>query len=211
MESQRTIWTAIIVLIVGIALIFLRSTAIDIVVMVLGAMFVAASALNLFFLFRTPTVTVSGGKVRRVSVSFGSLVAAVAAGALGIWMLFDPSSMSSLIVYAFPGLMILAGLYHVVQLAFGFRPVRFPLLFYVFPVCLIICGVVVMVLGAVKTMDYIVLVTGISMIVFSVISFLEVAGAASYRKEPDLVPADSAVHTETPVASDVVDDHLTKQ
>ena len=39
MESQRTIWTAIIVLIVGIALIFLRSTAIDIVVMVLGAMF----------------------------------------------------------------------------------------------------------------------------------------------------------------------------
>ena len=49
MESQRTIWTAIIVLIVGIALIFLRSTAIDIVVMVLGAMFVAASALNLFF------------------------------------------------------------------------------------------------------------------------------------------------------------------
>ena len=54
MESQRTIWTAIIVLIVGIALIFLRSTAIDIVVMVLGAMFVAASALNLFFLFRTP-------------------------------------------------------------------------------------------------------------------------------------------------------------
>ena len=101
MESQRTIWTAIIVLIVGIALIFLRSTAIDIVVMVLGAMFVAASALNLFFLFRTPTVTVSGGKVRRVSVSFGSLVAAVAAGALGIWMLFDPSSMSSLIVYVF--------------------------------------------------------------------------------------------------------------
>lgn len=175
MDNKRTSLTAAIVLIVGIALIFLRATAISVVVMVLGGMFVLAATLNLFLLLRNP-----GGRAGKLSVSPWSLITAIAAAALGIWMLFDPMSMSSLLVYVFAGLMILAGLYHLSMLAFGFRPTRFPLGFYILPACLIICGIVVMVLGAVRTMDYIVLITGIAMIVFAVSSFMEVAGAASY-------------------------------
>ncbi|MDE7388058.1 MAG: hypothetical protein K2M97_02255, partial [Muribaculaceae bacterium] len=85
MRSKSLTWNGIVVLIVGIALIFLRATAIDIIVMVLGGMFLLAAAINLYFIFSdTAKVSAaSGGKSRGAGLSVGALITAIAAAALG--------------------------------------------------------------------------------------------------------------------------------
>lgn len=188
MRSKSLTWTGVVVLVVGIALIFLRSTAINIIVMVLGAMFLLAAALNLYFIFSSTRITVSenGKPVSRRSMSVGSMLTAIAAAALGLWMLLDPASLSSMMVYVLAGLLIIAGIYHVCLLAFGFRPVSFPFIFYVLPILLSVTGIVILVIGATATKDYIVLITGIAMIAYSVCCFLEVAGSSSYYKQKQL-------------------------
>ncbi len=188
MRSKSLTWTGVIVLIVGIALIFLRSTAIDIIVMVLGAMFLMAAAINLYFIFSSTRISITdnGKAVTRSGVSVGSLLTAIAAAALGLWMLLDPASLSSLVVYVFAGLLIIAGLYHICLLAFGFKPVKFPFIFYVLPILLAVSGIVILIIGANATKDYIVLITGIAMIAYSVCCFLEVAGSSSYYKQKQI-------------------------
>lgn len=180
MKSKSLTYTGIVTLIVGVALLFMQSTAISVVVMVLGVAFLIAAALNLYFVFRRPKVTVNGKEASKASVSVGSLLTAVAAGALGLWMILEPSSFSALIVYVFAALMVLAGLYHICMLAYGFKPTKFPFAFYILPILLTATGVVILVMGPARTMNFIVLVTGIALIVYSVCNFLEAAGEGQY-------------------------------
>ena len=185
MKSKSLTYTGIITLIVGVVLLFMQKTAIDIVVMVVGVAFLIAAALNLYIGFRRPSdvqVEVNGKRKSKGSLSFGALLTAVAAAALGLWMLLEPTGFSSLLVYVFAGLMILAGLYHICMLAYGFDGARFPFPFYILPILLVATGVVVLVIGPVKMMNFIVLITGISLIVYSVCNFLEAAGESSYQK-----------------------------
>lgn len=183
MNSKSLTYTGIIILIVGIVLLFLQSTAIDVVIMVLGVAFLIAAAVNLYFVFTSRvSVVINGKKESKGSISFGSLLTAIAAAALGLWMLLKPSGFSSLLVYVFAALMILAGCVHIVSLMSGFGGVKFPFVFYILPILLVLTGIVVLILGPVTMMNAIVLVTGICLIVYSVCNFLEAARESSYRK-----------------------------
>lgn len=188
MRSKSLTWTGVIVLIVGIALIFLRATAINIIVMVIGTMFLLAAAINLYFIFSSTRITVdeNGRRLPRSGVSAGSVLTAIAAAALGLWMLLDPASLSSMVVYVLAGVLIIAGVYHICLLAFGFKPVSFPFTFYLLPILLAVAGIVVLIIGAATVKSYIVLITGIAMIAYSVCCFLEVAGASSYYKQKQI-------------------------
>ncbi|MBO5444672.1 MAG: DUF308 domain-containing protein [Muribaculaceae bacterium] len=184
MNGKSLTYTGVVTLIVGVVLLFMQSTAIDIVVMVLGIAFLIAAAVNLFFVFSSSSkvsVEVNGKKESHASLSIGSLLSAVAAAALGLWMVIRPSGFSSLLVYVFAALMILAGIYHIFMLLYGFGKIGFPFVFYILPILLVVTGVVVLVLGPVKMMNFIVLVTGISLIAYSVCNFLEAARVSSQR------------------------------
>lgn len=183
MNSKSLTYTGIITLIVGVVLLFMQSTAIDVVVMVLGVAFLLAAAINLYFVFTSRvSVEINGKKESKGSISFGSLLTAVAAAALGLWMLLEPSSFSALLVYVFAALMILAGGFHIVSLLSGFGGERFPFGFFILPILLVLTGIVVLILGPVTMMNIIVLVTGICLIVYSVCNFLEAARESSYSK-----------------------------
>ena len=116
------------------------------------------------------------------SISIISTLTAVATGALGLWMLLKPGSFSSLLVYVFAAIILLAGLYHISMLGFGFRNTHFPFAFYILPILLVATGIVIFVLGPVKMMNAIVMITGIALIVYAVCNFLEAAGESSYQK-----------------------------
>lgn len=183
MNSKSLTYTGFFSLIVGVVLLFMQSTAIDVVVMVLGVAFLLAAVINLYFVFTSKvTVEVNGKKESKGSISFGSLLTAVAAAALGLWMLLQPSSFSSLLVYVFAALMILAGGYHIVSLLTGFGGIKFPFPFFILPILLVITGVVVLILGPVTMMNVIVLVTGICLIVYAVCNFLEAARESSISR-----------------------------
>lgn len=183
MKSKNLTYTGVITLILGVALLFMQATAINVVVMVVGGAFLLSSVIDLIVVFHSKaTLEVNGEKKSAGSISIISTLTAVATGALGLWMLLMPESFSSLLVYVFAAIILLAGLYHISMLGFGFRNARFPFAFYILPILLVATGVVIFVLGPVKMMNAIVLVTGIALIVYAVCNFLEAAGESSYQK-----------------------------
>ncbi len=183
MKTKSLTYTGIITLILGIVLLFMQATAINVVVMVVGGAFLLAAVLNLVMVFRRKAhLEAEGRGASAQSVSIVATISAVATGALGIWMLIAPQGFSSLLVYSFAAIIILAGLYHICMLSFGFSQARFPFAFYILPILLVIAGCVILYLGPVRMMNAIVLVTGISLIVYSVCNFIEAAGESNYSK-----------------------------
>lgn len=183
MKTKGITYTGILTLILGVVLIFLQSTAISVVVMVVGATFLLAALINIVMEFRRKArVESNGSDVSGESVSIISTLTAVATGALGLWMLLAPTGFSSLLVYAFAAIIILAGLYHICLLSFGFKGAHFPFAFYILPILMVIGGGVVLYLGPERMMNAIVLVMGIAMIVYAVCNFIEAAGESNYTK-----------------------------
>lgn len=172
MKSKNLTYTGIIALIVGILLIFMKGAAISAVVMVMGVFFLVAAVLNLIMAFRKDTAN-----------PVVTILTAIGAIALGLWLLFDPDGFTSILVYVFAGLMILAGLYHICMLSFGFKDVKFPFAFYIMPILLVLAGGVVLIIGSERMMNAIVLVTGIALVVYAICNFLEAAGESNYRRE----------------------------
>lgn len=183
MKNKNLTYTGIITLILGVLLLFMKSTAINVVVMVVGGAFLVAAIINLLIIFRSKSrLEIDGVETSSTSISIVSTLTAVATGALGLWMLLSPAGFSSLLVYVFAAIIILAGLYHVCMLAFGFKDAHFPFAFYILPILLIVAGAVIVYLGPLRMMNAIVMVTGIALIVYSACNFLEVAGESNYKK-----------------------------
>lgn len=170
MKSKNLTYTGVITLILGILLIFMKGAAISAVVMVMGVFFLVAAILNVYFAFK------------KYSNPVVSILTAIGAIVLGLWLLFDPEGFTAILVYVFAGLMILAGLYHICMLAFGFEDTKFPFAFYIMPILLVLAGCVILIIGSERMMNAIVLVTGIALIIYSVCNFLEAAGESSYKK-----------------------------
>lgn len=181
MKSKNLTYTGIVTLILGVALLFMQHTAINVVVMVVGGAFLLSAIIDLILVFRAKSkIETSGGHAESISVV--STLTAVATGALGLWLLLKPTTFTSLLVYVFAAIIILAGLYHICMLGFGFKDARFPFAFYILPLMLVAAGVVVFIIGATAMMNAIVLVTGICLIVYAVCNFIEAAGESSYTK-----------------------------
>lgn len=178
MNTKSNIVTNILILIVGVVFIFMQSRqdVLHAIVLILGILFIAASVINLLMLFMGKThPSGSSGRIAGVLASGAAL-------ALGIWMVVSPGDIINVIVYAFAVLLILGGLYHIYVLAYGYRPLRFPGWLYIFPALLVIAGVTMLVIGGPQMQNYIVLITGIAMVVFAVCSFLEYAGQQSFTR-----------------------------
>lgn len=171
MKNKNLTYTGIIAMIVGIVLIFMKSAAISAVIMVMGFFLIAAAILNLIMVFRKATVN-----------PFVTILSAAGALALGLWLVFDPNGFTAIMVYVFAGLMILAGLYHICMLSFGFKDTKFPFVFYIMPILLVIGGGVILIIGSEKMMNAIVLATGIALVVYAICNFLEAAGESNYKR-----------------------------
>lgn len=178
MNSRSNIVTGILVFIVGVVFIFMQSRqdVLHAIVFILGLLFIAAGIVNMLMLYGSK----SGGNSSSSRIS-GILVSG-AALVLGIWMVISPGDIISVIVYAFAVLLILGGAYHLYMLSYGYRPLRFPGWFYILPSLLVIAGVTMLIIGSARLQSYIVLITGIAMVVFSVSSLLEYVGQQSFAR-----------------------------
>lgn len=177
MKSKTNVIVNVLILIAGIVFIFMhaRENVINAIVIITGLLFIASGVFSLIMTFMSRRPDGSGSGVP------GTL-AAVAAVALGLWMTLDPSALVNIIVYIFAALLILGGAFHIYMLSLGYSPLRFPGWLYIFPALLIIAGLVILFLGAPTVVSYIVLITGIAMVIFAVNSFLEYAGSQSFAR-----------------------------
>lgn len=176
MAYKRILWTALLILAVGILLLVYPISTLDLFVRILGGLFLGAAAVNLLLQFARSR----SASAHRASL-LGSLTA-VASGALGLWMLLAPAGFSTAMVYILGAFMILGGLYLIFTMAVGFKPVRFPIGFYILPTLVTLCGIAICILRPEQTKAAIDTVTGIAMIVYAVGALIEVAGLMSMQR-----------------------------
>lgn len=195
MDYKSNLWSAVFALIIGIAMIFFSNTALHTVVIAVGILFIAIAVFNFAFEFSRKRRNNGGASMTAILSSAG-------AGVLGILMVFTPSDMVNLMVYLFAAAIILLGCFQIINLAFAFKPITFPVWFFVLPALLVITGVVICIIGAQKVGEFMILITGIALIVYAVASFINIAGLLSFRR--DLAKANHAADA-TPKEPEIID------
>lgn len=180
MKGNGKLVANLLILVAGIVLIALhgRDGILPGIIIITGVTFIVPSVLNMVILLSRGT---AGGHRGRAALTTGT-VASLGGIALGLWMVLFPETLVGLLVYLFGTILLAGGLYHVYMLAFGFRPLKFPLWMYVLPVLLVVAGGLI--LGGVipEIESRIVLIAGVAMVVFAANTFLEQAGVRSYAK-----------------------------
>ncbi len=172
---KGSLYSAILALIAGIFMVIYSNVTLRTIVLVVGIMFIASAVFNLAYEF-------SRKRADKKSTSLTAIVASFGAAVLGIIMVLTPIGMVNLIVYLFAASIILLGLYEICAMAFMYRPVTFPFWFFILPSLLVICGVVICIMGAERVGEMMVIITGISLIVYAVSTFINIIGLVSYRR-----------------------------
>lgn len=210
MDYKRILWTSLLVLAAGIILLCYKLPGLDFFVRCLGWLFIAAAVLNIVMQFAR-----AGRKSEGKShASVIGMLTAVASGALGLWMVLTPGGFATAMVYIMGAMMILGGFFLIFTMAFGFRPVKFPYGFYILPALVAACGIVMCCISPDQSKEFIVMITAIAMIVFSVGALIEVAGLVSLRRSIEQAAKASAVPDVTvapaePVVEDVTPTDVT--
>ncbi|MDE6367233.1 MAG: DUF308 domain-containing protein [Muribaculaceae bacterium] len=186
MDYKGNLWSAVLALVIGIAMVFFSDIALHTVVLVVGILFIATAVLNISFEF-------SRRKTARHKVtSMPAFLASAGAGVLGLLMVFTPSDMVNLMIYLFAAAIILLGLYQIITLAFAYRPVSFSFWFYILPAILVISGVTICIIGAQQVGELMILITGVALIVYAVATFVDIAGLLSFRRDLALAQKQAA-------------------
>jgi hypothetical protein len=209
MNYAKSVWTSVFILLGGIALLFMQGTAINVFVRAVGILFVAAAALNFciqqYSNRRNSAESENDSEESQqpkpaTSRSVLNTLTTVASVALGIWMIIDPDGLTNMLVYIFAALITISGIYQILALAIGYRPLKFPIAFYVLPAILTLTGIILYLIGADAVKDAMVLITGIAMIVFAVSSLLAISGARSFERNTTTATTTSA---DDPTVQDV--------
>lgn len=186
---KGSLYSAILALVAGIFMVVYSNVTLRTIVLVVGIMFIASAVFNLAYEF-------SRKRADKKSTSLTAVVASFGAAVLGIIMVLTPIGMVNLIIYLFAASIILLGLYEICAMAFMYRPVTFPFWFFILPSLLVICGVVICILGAEKVGEVMVIITGISLIVYAASTFINIIGLVSYRRAINKKAAESAESAE---------------
>ena len=142
------------------------------IVVVFGVCLIVPAVYNIVLAMRSPKPTDSGVEERGGSRG-ATIVASLAAIALGIWMLCSPGFFVGLIVYLFGAGLLIYGIYEMVWAGWLARPFRMPLIFYLVPFLMIVGGVVIL-CTSVRTMNNVMmLITGILLLCIAINSMLE--------------------------------------
>jgi len=200
MDYKGNLWSAILALIIGTVMIFFSDIALHTVVTVVGVLFITIAVFNLAFELSRKRKTGSGTSVTAILASAG-------AGILGILMVFTPADMINLMIYLFAAAIILLGTSQIVNLAFAYKPITFPFWFYIFPALLVITGVVICLIGAQTVGKLMILITGISLVVYAIATFIGIAGLLSFRRKlANAQNAAPATEEEVPTAEIITDE-----
>lgn len=197
---KGSLYSAILALIVGIFMVAYSNVTLRTIVLVVGIMFIATAVFNLAYEF-------SRKRAGNKATSMPSVIASFGAGVLGIIMVLTPIGMVNLIVYLFAVAIILLGLYEIFAMAFMYRPVTFPFWFFILPSLMVICGAVICIMGAEKVGELMIIITGVSLIVYAASTFLNIIGLVTYRRKirQSAVGAEPAVKDVTAVEAHPVE------
>lgn len=177
-NEKSTLITNLFVFIAGILLIILhnRVDIMEYIVVILGLMFLFPSVVSLI------VVIFQRRQGRNTGYSYAGIIPAIGGIIFGMFLVVRPDIFVGIMVYMLAAILILGGLYQILFLAMGSQYVRMPLWLYIFPVLMVIAGVVIIFTDLHTLENMVVLITGIALVCFSVNSLLEYMGNKSVYK-----------------------------
>ncbi len=182
MNSKATILTNIIILAAGLLLCYVhgRDNIPHTIVLVTGLTLVIPALINMFLLFRHRS---NERHLPTSAMKIAGWISSVAAIGLGALMVIAPGIFTPVLVYIFGGMMIVASVMLLYLLTVALKQYGLPGWLYIGPILVLIAGVVMVCVGQPRFTDSMVtLITGISMIVFSLSWFT--TGFLSSRAHP---------------------------
>lgn len=176
LSRNSNLFTAIIVGVVGVLLIVLhkRIDLLNWVSIAVGLMFILPSLYVICSSFGSKEKLPGG----IAFVSGGGII-------LGLLMCAFPSAFVGLFVYVFAALLLIFGIYQIVDLASWSKSVKFPFYFYIIPILIVAAGIVLLCTSLRDINGIVALITGISMIAFSFNAICEYLGTRKAVKAID--------------------------
>lgn len=183
MKNSGNNWLTILVVFVAGILLIAWHSRIDIlqwVVVLVGIALIVPALYS--FIIALGRRRRGEGDERQRTARTSTLWTSVAAMALGVWMVLDPTFFAGLLAFMFGGILVLYGIYHIVLMSYWLRPAVFPFWFYIIPVLMLASGIVILCTGVRAMNSVVVLITGIALVASAVNSMLEYTAASSGRR-----------------------------
>ena len=180
MKNSGSNWLTILVVFIAGVLLIAWHSRIDIlqwVVILVGITLIVPALYS--FIIALGRKRRGEGKETGRTARTSTLWAAVAAIALGVWMVVGPSFFAGLLAYIFGAILVLYGIYHIVMMSYWLKPLVFPFWFYVIPVLMIGAGIVILASSVREMNSVVVLITGIALVASAVNSVLEYTASYS--------------------------------
>ena len=203
MKGHKLIFTALLALAAGIALMLTYKTvSSEGVVITGGVMFVLAGFINVIA-FLSSRDEKGKSHLGSFGLAFGWITSG-AAVVLGLSMLIFVRTFVGLVPFIFGVLVVFGALFQFFVLSVGIRPVTLPAWLYAFPLVLTGLSVYVFMQQSQTDDQTIMLATGIAFTVFGAAMFIEGAmlGAANRRRRHEAVTADETAKTDAVAAND---------
>lgn len=176
MSGKSDLLTSAVVAIAGIIMIafYQRIDILAWIVILIGAMFLIPGIFSLILGMRS---SAKGGSATQV-------IAGIGATALGAIMMAMPDVFAGVLVYIFAALLVIGGVYHIIFVGWLAKPYILPFYYYILPVLMIVAGIVLVATNLRTINNVVVLVTGISFIVWAFCSLVEwIATHPTNKKE----------------------------
>ncbi len=175
MNLKSNIIANLLILTAGVLLVvFHNSNILSTLIIITGISFVIPSLANIIMILTHKEKDKEGYNINRSRLSFAyGVITSLGGIGLGTWMIISPESLMGIVVYLFAALLVIAGVYNIIMLAFGHRSIKFPIWMYILPTLMTIAGIIILCTDIKSIESIVVLIVGIAMIAFAVNRFLE--------------------------------------
>lgn len=135
-KIDGTILRSAFAIILGLVLVLWPGSAVQYLVIVIGVLFIVPGVISLVGYFRA----------RSKSPDLSSSFPIESAGSilLGLWLVSMPAFFVNILMYVLGALLVIAGIQQIVSLSTARKWTTVPVPFYLFPVLILLCGIVIL-------------------------------------------------------------------
>ena len=178
MKGSTVIITNLIIFAIGILLlaVFRQRDFVHTIIIITGVLFIVPGIINVFSLVREKNKPLDDPTRRTGSAKVLGWITCCAALVLGITMVAIPEAYREVFVYIFAITLTLGAIYHYYMMLRGLRPARFNWWLYIFPTLILGAAAAIFFIPSLKESDgqsTVILLTGIALVLFAIMSFIE--------------------------------------
>lgn len=184
MKARTALIVSTLIMIAGIALTIVHTMDVfTYVIIALGVVFILPALINMVMVSSTNPNNPEGKSIKMQR--FLGLISSVGSVIFGVTMIGWSNLFVQFLPMIFGIILILGGSFHLFTMGLAFRPTRLPIWLYIMPLALLALGFSIIYIDkATLTPQYIVLMSGIGLIIFSLNAWIELWFIRKINKVP---------------------------